>query len=110
MAGQDKVDRFKLSRRVKEVDVQRAVIRAYEEEAWIVYVLSQRRATQQTPGLPDLLIFTETSAFFHETKTPTGEQRFAQKLFEKTCYEREINYVKGGEREARSFIANIRAS
>lgn len=91
-------DKFKLS--PLEVAEQKRVIAVYRAKGWKVYVHSQGRITRQTPGYPDLTIFTQTGLFFHETKAQRGKLSAAQLEFQSRCVAARIVYLVGGEKEA----------
>jgi hypothetical protein len=93
------VTKYRLPKREK--DERPKIIKAYEDRGWVVLDLgSQGRVTRQTPGVPDFLVFTGPTMFWHESKAKTGRQSEAQRDFQFRCERAGIVYVLGGEREA----------
>ena len=82
----------------REKDVQRDVVNLFRGAGCIVYNLSQPRATMQTPGLSDLLVFClrKRAFWFFEVKTPEGKQSEDQENFEKRCETADVTYACGG--------------
>ena len=99
-----------------EKEIQADVVKLYRAFSCIVYKLSQPRATKQTPGIGDLYVFWPEmrglgpTAWWHETKTPTGEQRPDQREFQRLCEAVESrSYVMGGLVAAESKLREIGA-
>lgn len=68
-----------------EKQIQAAIVEAVETLGGSVYDLSQDRATRQTPGLPDLLVWYRTSWTWAEVKRPAGQLSPAQETFRDRC-------------------------
>jgi hypothetical protein len=81
-----------------EKEIQRDVVDLYLHFSCLVYNLSQARASKQSPGLADLYVIHLPSkhAWWHETKTPTGKQRPAQREFQVIHKYTPVGYVVGG--------------
>jgi hypothetical protein len=92
---------------------QREVVRLYEKLGCWVVSFSQPRATMQTEGVPDLMVFCyrKRRAWFHETKRRVDgkleKQRAEQVEFEKKSTTCGIDYVCGGFSEARAYLEQI---
>jgi hypothetical protein len=99
-------DPVEVAKREKEIDtrlekeIQRDVVKRYKVCACKVYWLSQPRATKQSLGIPDLYIRPprriKYRSFWHEAKTPTGEQSEEQLEFQIDCDAEGTDYVLGG--------------
>jgi hypothetical protein len=96
----------------REKEIQAEIVKLYRAFGCRVYNLSQARATKQTPGLPDMWVVSMDSglarasklAWWHEVKTPKGEQSEAQREFQiecKLCY---VGYVVGGVQAAEAQL------
>lgn len=81
-----------------EKDIQRDVMKLYLAFHCLVYNLSQARASKQSPGLADLYVLhlPSKNVWWHETKTPTGKQRPAQREFQTIHKYTPVGYVVGG--------------
>jgi len=90
-----------------EKQIQATIVRLYREFGCKVYILSQARASKQTPGLPDLLIFYRVVAWWHEVKTPTGKQSADQRDFMANCKNTGVYYVLGGVRAAEDWLIEL---
>lgn len=91
-----------------EREIQADCVKEYRAAGCDVYVLAQKKAHKMTPGIPDLLVFPPGfagQAFWHEVKTPTGEQRPDQKVFQENCERTGTVYVLGGVAAAIAEIA-----
>jgi hypothetical protein len=109
-------DPVELQKRAEEVDrrlekeIQASVVKLYTAFGCDVYNLSQARASKQTPGLPDLWCFyrgidlDRSFGFWHETKTPKGQQSVAQIEFEARCVSTGTLYVLGGVAAAEAHL------
>jgi hypothetical protein len=95
--------------RVPEKDVQAAVVKLYKAMGCEVYVLSQPRASMQTPGLPDLWVFAPRAgrAFWHESKAADGKPSAAQVVFENRCGSCGVGHVIGGIDAAKQHLRAI---
>ena len=95
-----------------EKEIQRDVRNKYIAFGAIVYWLSQPRETKQTSGLGDLYIIHRRCrvAFWHETKTETGEQSSAQRDFEEWNAEAGVKVVVGGVLAAEEQLIRIGAA
>lgn len=95
--------------RVSEKDVQAAVVRAFRAVGCTVWSLSQARATQQTPGLPDLFITHPARGLFlaWETKAEGGRLRPEQRVFRDHCVAAGVRHYVGGLEEARAVIEHL---
>jgi hypothetical protein len=108
-------DPVEVAERVREDDerlekeIQRDVWRLYRKHGCQVWWMSQPRATKQTPGPGDLIVFHARTgnAWWHETKTSTGEQEPAQKVFEEYCLTCDWQYVLGGIAAAENQLIKI---
>lgn len=90
---------------------QNAVRKIFVAHGCAVYNLSQSRATKQTPGLPDLFVFSSRSghAFWFETKRPVGGvQSRPQREFQERCAQCGVRYVIGGQTEAWALLREFR--
>lgn len=98
-----------------EKDIQREVVKLYRAHRCVVYELSQKRASKQTPGIADLYVmYPEMSgegplAFWHEVKTPTGRLRPDQNVFGEHCQQCGVFYVVGGVAAAEIQLKRIGA-
>jgi hypothetical protein len=81
-----------------EKEIQADVRKLYIAFGCVVYNLSQPRATKQSPGLADLYVVHRGShqVWWHETKTPAGQQSLAQKYFQEIHTRTPVGYVVGG--------------
>jgi hypothetical protein len=68
-----------------EKDEQRKVIASAKARGAFVYEFSQSRASQQTPGIPDLLLVWDDCALWWETKSEHGTLSQAQATFALQC-------------------------
>jgi hypothetical protein len=95
--------------KLSEKRVQAAVVRLYESLRCKVYVLSQPRATMQTPGLPDLWVFAPSvgRAWWHETKAEGGKPSPAQVVFEERCGSCGVGHVIGGMEAAKNHLRAV---
>lgn len=93
-----------------EKQVQAAVMRLYTLAGCAVYNLSQARATNQTPGLPDLYVFHPATgaAWWHEVKKPGGRPSPAQREFQARCAACGVAYLLGGLEEAEARLRYLR--
>lgn len=95
-----------------EREIQADCVAKYRAAGCTVYVLAQKEKHKMTPGIPDLLIFPPGfglgHSFWHEVKTPTGEQRPDQRVFQEDCERTGTDYVLGGVAAAELQIARIR--
>jgi hypothetical protein len=78
--------------------IQAECRRTYIAYGCMVYNLSQVRASKQSPGLPDMIVFHRRArvGWMHETKTRNGVQSPAQKYFEDCAALAGWQYVIGG--------------
>ena len=102
-----------------EKQVEARVIATYRALGCVVYKLSQPRATMQTPGLPDLLVFAPwrtvppwrtvaARAFaWHEVKRVGGKQSAAQAMFQYHADAAGHTYLLGGVDVAREWLQRI---
>lgn len=81
-----------------EKEIQREIYQIYRAHGCELYWLSQARATRQTAGVPDLIVFHSRtrSAWYHEVKTPAGDQSLGQVVFAELCTAVGWKYVLGG--------------
>jgi hypothetical protein len=101
--------------RIKEADdrlekiIQRDVWKLYRRFNCQCYWMSQARKTRQTAGVPDLIVFNRRARamWYHEIKTPTGEQSPAQKVFQEQCNACAIYYALGGVAAAEDVLITI---
>jgi hypothetical protein len=88
-----------------EKDVQRGVYRLLVQLGCGVYWMSQARATQQTAGVPDLLVFSPARGlFFVECKRPGGQQSPAQRSFQLRSEAAGVRYILGGVVEVAEYM------
>lgn len=95
-----------------EKDIQSDVRKRYIAFGCTVYNLSQARASKQTPGLGDLYVIHRRLrfAFWHETKTPSGQQSSTQRDFEQWNREAGVVVVVGGVLAAQNHLVEIGAA
>lgn len=89
--------------------MQRAVYRVFKAAGCDVYWLSQARATGQTPGIPDLLIFGPPGAPFMawwESKAGRGKLSPAQQAFQRQCQRCGIRFGSGGANGAKKTLGD----
>lgn len=81
-----------------EKQIQSDVRKLYIAFGCTVYSLSQARASKQSPGLGDLYVIHRRLrvAFWHETKTPSGNQSAPQRDFEEWNRDADVTVVVGG--------------
>jgi len=98
-----------VSQKPLEKDVQRQVKGIYKQFGCSVYDFSQPRATMQTAGIPDLLIFHESSKtfWFMEVKRDGGKQTQNQLDFERRVQWCGGVYILGGVAEALKALREI---
>jgi len=95
-----------------ERQIQREVIEIYKNLGCAVIDFTQHgrlgSGTRQTPGIADLKIYCRriVATWWHEVKTPTGEQSEAQIEFQALVEACRETYVLGGEEAA---LAQLRA-
>ena len=88
-----------------EKDEQRCVYHLLVKCGCAVYWMSQARETQQTPGVPDLMVFHPLRGFaFVEVKAEHGRLSRAQREFQHLCGEAGIEYIVGGVEEVRDWL------
>ena len=94
-----------------EKETQAAVKKVYRDVGGFVYDLSQPRATKQTPGVPDLIVFLTWRGkgymFFHEVKTAAGRQSSPQKAFQDSCGRAGETYLLGGVPEGIDHLRTL---
>jgi hypothetical protein len=92
-----------------EKEIQRDVVRLYLAFHCLVYNLSQARASKQSPGLADLYVLhlPSKNVWWHETKTPSGKQRPAQKEFQTVHKYTSVGYVVGGVLTAEEQLVKL---
>ena len=93
-----------------EKQVYEAVCHLYRSVGCEVYRFSQARASQQTPGIPDLLVYMLRQprvAFFHEVKTPKGRPSLAQERHKALADMCGIHVVVGGVAEAVAYLQSL---
>jgi len=95
--------------RMPEKAVQAAVVRLYRVFGCVVYGLSQPRATMQSEGIPDLLIFAPRRgvAWWHECKTVGGHLSANQAAFGELCHLCHVGHVVGGLEAAKAQLAAV---
>lgn len=95
-----------------EKEIQRDVYKIYRAFGCELYWMSQARATRQTAGVPDLIVFhpRTRSMFYHECKTPRGKLSPAQVVFQEQCTRAGITVVVGGVDAAEEQLVAIRAA
>lgn len=92
---------------VREKVVQRKIMALYRAAGCHVYNLSQSRATNQTPGLPDLWVtYGKQVAWWHEVKAPTkrATQSPPQRVFQEECEGARVTYLLGGYHVAEEWL------
>jgi len=94
-----------------EHDVERGqIVPFYSGLGFDVYATSARVwAKGVTPGIPDLIVFSEKLGlqFFHETKLEPNRQSDGQLQFEKHCVAAGIPYVLGDVEDAMNFAVHM---
>lgn len=100
-----------------EKRVQRAVVELYELVGGFVYNLSQARASHQTEGLPDLIVFlpargthylpAQLIVVAHEVKRQGGMLRRQQEEFRDRWIRAGRRHVVGGVAEAKELLVDI---
>ena len=99
-----------------EKEIQLEVVKLYRAHGCVVYNFSQARASKQSPGVGDLYVFWPAmrgdgpTAWWHETKTPTGKQSPAQLVFQQFCESCHVGYVLGGVLAAAAKLDAIGAT
>ncbi len=96
--------------RIPEAQVQRDVVRLYEQFGCLVYSLSQPRETMQTPGIPDLYVFNRRVrvAWWHETKAVDGKLSDDQLTFMAACQLCGAGHVVGGLDAAKAKLTELK--
>jgi len=92
---------------------QSECVKIYRAHGCVVYSLSQPRATKQSPGLPDLVVFAPRyrAAWWHEVKRPVGGVPSpAQVDFQQRCAECGVRYVIGDRTVAWNILREIGAA
>lgn len=94
--------------RVPEKAVQRDIVRALKLFGWRVFNLSQARASHQTAGLPDLIIFKPgRGVVMLEVKTAQGKLQPAQVEFQAVCVAAGVRHLVA--RSAAQVLAELEA-
>lgn len=88
-----------------EADEQRYVYHLLVKCGAAVYWMSQPRATMQSRGVPDLLVFHPLRGFaFVEVKAENGRMSTPQREFQHLCGEAGIVYIVGGVEKVRDWL------
>lgn len=88
---------------------QHEIVKLLRAYGCVVYSLSQKRATKQSPGIPDLFLFVPVSignAWF-EVKIEGGDVRPDQRDFADRCALYGSHYACGDLRAAKDFLVDI---
>lgn len=85
----------------RESEIQREIVQLYRDLGCVVVSFSQWRkgsGTRQTPGIPDLKVCCcrKHRSWWHEVKTVSGEQSFAQIEFQAAIEACGEVYILGG--------------
>lgn len=92
-----------------EREIQAEIVRLYRAYGFIVWILSQKRASKQSPGIPDVYAVNPRTGhvIWHEVKTPTGRQSAAQSTFQEEHRGSAVHYVLGGVAAARAILNEL---
>lgn len=90
----------------REKAIQVEIVKTYRAFGFVVYELSQPRATMQTEGIPDLHCMHPRRgvALWHESKTLDGELRPAQQEFRNFCRATNQLHTYGGVSAAEDML------
>ena len=92
-----------------ETKEQRRVVKLYRACGCDVVTFNQPRRSMQTPGIPDLRVYSRKKrlAFWHEVKTADGGLSDAQIVFAERARLCGETYIYGGVEVARAHLAAL---